>query len=72
MLIGVPKEIKNHEYRIGMTPESVAETRYHGHSVIIESGAGLGIRRWNAKSYAPNKFYSPICIWHPIQSKPKI
>ena len=43
MLIGVPKEIKNHEYRIGMTPESVAETRYHGHSVIVEAGAGLGI-----------------------------
>jgi len=43
MLIGVPKEIKNHEYRIGMTPESIAETCYHGHSVIVETEAGLGI-----------------------------
>ena len=43
MRIGVPKEIKNHEYRVGMTPESVAETIHHGHSVMVETGAGLGI-----------------------------
>ncbi|GAA3932933.1 alanine dehydrogenase [Litoribacillus peritrichatus] len=43
MLIGVPKEIKNHEYRVGMTPESVSEAIHHGHSVIIERSAGLGI-----------------------------
>ena len=36
MLIGVPKEIKNHEYRVGMTPESVAEAIRHGHQVIVE------------------------------------
>ena len=35
MLIGVPKEIKNHEYRVGMTPESVAEAIHHGHKVIV-------------------------------------
>ena len=43
MLIGVPKEIKNHEYRVGMTPESVAEAVFNGHRVIVESGAGAGI-----------------------------
>lgn len=43
MRIGCPKETKNHEYRVGLTPESVAELVAHGHSVVIETGAGLGI-----------------------------
>jgi alanine dehydrogenase len=43
MLIGVPKEIKNHEYRVGMTPESVAEAVHHGHKVVVQYGAGSGI-----------------------------
>ena len=43
MLIGVPREIKNHEYRVGLTPESVAEVIAHGHNVIVETGAGDGI-----------------------------
>lgn len=43
MLIGVPKEIKNHEYRVGLTPESVAELVADGQSVIVETGAGEGI-----------------------------
>ena len=43
MLIGTPKEIKNHEYRVGLTPESAAEIVAHGHQVLIETGAGLGI-----------------------------
>ncbi len=43
MRIGVPKEIKNHEYRVGMTPESVAEAIHHGHSVMVETQAGMGI-----------------------------
>lgn len=43
MLIGVPKEIKNHEYRVGMTPASVRELIEHGHSVIVETQAGAGI-----------------------------
>jgi alanine dehydrogenase len=42
MLIGVPKEIKNHEYRVGLIPSSAAELVRHGHSVMIEKGAGLG------------------------------
>ena len=43
MRIGVPKEIKNHEYRVGLTPESVAEFVAHGHEVVVEAGAGRGI-----------------------------
>lgn len=43
MRVGVPREIKNHEYRVGLTPPSVAELVRAGHELIIESGAGLGI-----------------------------
>ena len=43
MLIGVPKEIKNHEYRVGMTPMSVREAVRHGHQVWVERSAGAGI-----------------------------
>ena len=43
MLIGVPKEIKNHEYRVGLTPASVRELTAHGHEVLVQSGAGLAI-----------------------------
>jgi len=43
MRIGVPKEIKNHEYRVGLTPPSVAELVAAGHQVVVETGAGHGI-----------------------------
>lgn len=43
MLIGVPKEIKNHEYRVGLTPASVKELINNGHQVIIETEAGSSI-----------------------------
>src|SRR6266446_8133772 len=43
MLIGVPKEVKSHEYRVGLTPGSVRELVHHGHKVIVETGAGAGI-----------------------------
>lgn len=44
MLIGVPKEIKTHEYRVGMTPANVRELVHkHNHQVIIEHNAGAGI-----------------------------
>jgi alanine dehydrogenase len=43
MLIGIPKEIKNHEYRVGMTPTSVQEVVAHGHSVVVQANAGIGI-----------------------------
>ncbi|MBB1087837.1 alanine dehydrogenase [Lysobacter sp. SG-8] len=43
MRIGVPTEIKNHEYRVGLIPSSVQELVHHGHEVVVQSGAGLGI-----------------------------
>lgn len=45
MLVGVPKEIKASEFRVGLTPESVREYIAAGHSVIVEAGAGLGISK---------------------------
>ena len=43
MRVGTVKEIKNHEYRVGLTPESAGELAAHGHEVWVETGAGLGI-----------------------------
>ncbi|MBT5484945.1 MAG: alanine dehydrogenase, partial [Gammaproteobacteria bacterium] len=43
MLVGVPKEIKDNEYRAGMVPTSVVELIHHGHEVLVQSGLGLGI-----------------------------
>ena len=43
MRIGVPKEIKNHEYRVGLTPAGVRELKAHGHEVLIQTQAGTAI-----------------------------
>ncbi len=43
MLIGVPKEVKNHEYRVGLVPSSVRELIHHGHQVVVETAAGSGV-----------------------------
>ena len=43
MLIGVPKEIKTHEYRVGLTPSSVRELVHHGHQAIVQTKAGHAI-----------------------------
>lgn len=43
MRIGVPKEIKTHEYRVGATPHSVREMVAHGHRVLVQNGAGAAI-----------------------------
>ncbi|QJD99987.1 alanine dehydrogenase [Massilia forsythiae] len=43
MLVGVPKEIKNNEFRVGLTPASVHELVAHGHQVLVQAGAGAGI-----------------------------
>jgi alanine dehydrogenase len=42
MLVGVPKEIKDNEFRVGLTPSSVAELIHHGHQVLVEKSAGIG------------------------------
>ena len=43
MLVGVPKEIKNHEYRVGLTPPSVRELTARGHQVLVQKNAGAEI-----------------------------
>lgn len=42
MLVGVPKEVKDHEFRVAVTPAGVREYRHHGHDLIVERGAGTG------------------------------
>ncbi|TIC79165.1 alanine dehydrogenase, partial [Nocardioides sp. GY 10113] len=42
MRVGVPKEVKNHEYRVAITPIGVHELVAHGHQVLVEAGAGIG------------------------------
>jgi len=43
MIVGVPKEIKNHEYRVGLTPPSVRELTSRGHTVLVQKDAGTAI-----------------------------
>ena len=43
MLVGLPTEIKNHEYRVGLTPASVRELTTRGHTVLVQKGVGDGI-----------------------------
>jgi alanine dehydrogenase len=43
MLIGVPREVKTHEYRVGLVPGNVRELVHHGHTVVVEAAAGAGI-----------------------------
>ena len=43
MLVGVPKEIKTREFRVGLVPSSVAELVSRGHQVFVETNAGIGI-----------------------------
>lgn len=52
MKIGVPREIKNHEYRVAITPAGAHELTRHGHEVFVERGAGLG-------SAIPDDDYAP-------------
>ena len=49
MLIGVPREIKVHEYRVGLTPESARELVARGHRVVVETNAGAGIGAGDAE-----------------------
>lgn len=49
MRVGVPKEIKNNEFRVAITPAGVHELVAHGHEVVIEDGAGIGSSITNAE-----------------------
>lgn len=42
MIVGIPKEVKNHEYRVAITPDGVHELKAHGHEILVEQNAGLG------------------------------
>lgn len=42
MIVGVPKEVKNHEHRVAATPEGVRELVHAGHQVVVETTAGEG------------------------------
>ena len=53
MLVGVPKEIKVQEYRVGLVPGSVRELVHHGHKVLVETNAGVGI------GFDPPRFLRP-------------
>ena len=59
MRIGVPKEIKNHEYRVGLTPEAVAELVADGHELWVETRAGAGIGADDAEYEAAGATVKP-------------
>ncbi|MFZ9447963.1 MAG: alanine dehydrogenase [Alphaproteobacteria bacterium] len=59
MLIGVPKEIKVREYRVGLTPTNVREVVAHGHQVVVERGAGAGIGMTDAHYEAAGARIAP-------------
>lgn len=59
MLIGVPKEIKNHEYRVGLTPAAVKEFVIQGHSVLVEDNAGTAIGFTNEEYIAAGADIAP-------------
>jgi len=52
MRVGVPREIKTHEYRVGLTPSSVRELARLGHEILVESGAGVAIGCEDADYFA--------------------
>jgi len=59
MRVGVPKEIKNNEFRVGMTPGAVREYVAHGHKVMVESNAGAGIKASDADYKAAGATIAP-------------
>ncbi len=59
MRIGVPKEIKNNEYRVGLVPASVREYVAHGHDVLVETNAGAGIKASDADYVAAGATIAP-------------
>ena len=51
MIVGIPKEIKNNENRVGMTPAGVSELIRHGHTVYVQHTAGEGYRKQSETAY---------------------
>jgi len=60
MKIGVPKEIKNHEYRVGLTPASVRELTARGHGVLVQNGAGTAIGLADEQYVAAGRNWRPM------------
>ncbi len=85
MRVGVPKEIKVHEYRVGLTPASVRELVESGHEVLVQTGAATGIgfndadyQRVGAKIaasaeavFAQSEMIVPTCTSRPTRSRPR-
>jgi alanine dehydrogenase len=65
MLVGVPREVKNHEYRVAITPAGVVEFVHRGHEVLIESGAGVGSSFPDAEYLAAGAKIAPTAddVW---------
>jgi alanine dehydrogenase len=65
MRVGVPKEIKNHEYRVGLTPASARELAARGHEVLVQVGAGAGIGATDADYQAAGARVLPdaAAVW---------
>ena len=59
MRVGTVREIKNHEYRVGLAPESARELVASGHEVWVETGAGLGIGASDADYVAAGAAIQP-------------
>jgi len=59
MKIGLPKEIKNHEQRVGLTPASVSELTRRGHAVLVEANAGVGIGASDADYFTAGAVIAP-------------
>ena len=59
MRIGVPREIKVHEYRVGLVPAGVHELTVAGHEVMVETGAGEGIGLCDAEYRAAGAAIAP-------------
>ena len=65
MLVGVPKEIKLLEARVGLIPNSVSELVDRGHRVIVETGAGVGIGASDEAYQAVGAEIAPGPRWGP-------
>ena len=63
--VGIPREVKNHEYRVAITPAGVHELVRHGHEVFVERDAGVGRRSPTTTSSAPAPRSSPTAddVW---------
>ena len=53
LVIGVPREIKDNENRVSVVPDGAAELVHHGHRVLVQSGAGDGLRAFRTRSTRP-------------------